>query len=97
MKFTKHTIGKGEKAFSVIETKLFNTPIRASKALCDELKKLKPQIDGTVADYDLPENLASRLFITATVKNGYTNLYLTLKKDEPKAGTNQDTEDDLPF
>lgn len=97
MKFTKRTIGKGDKAFSVIETEVLNTPVRASKALCDELKKIKPQIDGTVADYTLPVDLERRLVITATVKNGYTNLYLTVKKDEPKAGANQDTEEGLPF
>ena len=84
--FTKRTIKEG---FIVIETEAFNTRIRASRALCDVLKGMKPQIDGTSAVYDLP---ADSLMLTAQVKNGFTNLYLTVKKPTEKA-----QEDALPF
>lgn len=85
--FTKRTIKEG---FTVIETEAFNTRIRASRALCDTLKGMKPQIDGTTAVYDLP---ADSLMLTAQVKNGFTNLYLTIKKPT----TELKTDDDLPF
>lgn len=84
--FTKRTIKEG---FTVIETEAFNTRIRASRSLCEALKGMKPQIDGTTAVYDLP---ADSLMLTALVKNGYTNLYLTLKPQIPK-----DDGGDLPF
>lgn len=90
--FTKRTLGKDDKAFTIIETSLYNTPIRASRALCEKLKAYKPQIVGTGAEYDLPvENLK----LTASVKNGYTNIYLTWA--EPKKANAAATEDDLPF
>lgn len=84
--FTKRTIKEG---FTVIETEAFNTHIRASRALCDVLKGMKPQIDGTSAVYDLP---GDSLMLTAQVKNGFTNLYLTIKKPTEKT-----QDDELPF
>lgn len=90
--FTKRTLGKDDKAFTVIETNLYSTPVRASRALCDKLKTFKPLIVGTGAEYDLPfENLK----LTASVKNGYTNIYLTWA--EPKRANAAATDDDLPF
>lgn len=88
--FTKRTIKTKNGEFSTIETRAFNTTIRASRALCDHLKTLKPQIDGTSAVYDIPENI---LTLTAQVKNGFTNFYLTIKKDKPSESSG----DDLPF
>ena len=85
--FTKRTIKEG---FTVIETTICNTRVRASRALCDVLKASKPQMDGTAAVYDLPEDF---LMLTAQVKNGFTNLYLTIKKPTEKTAE----EDDLPF
>lgn len=84
--FTKRTIKDG---FTVIETEAFNTRIRASRALREALKGMKPQIDGTTAVYDLP---ADSIMLTAQVRNGFTNLYLTIKKQTAK-----DEGGDLPF
>ena len=47
-------------------------------------------MDGTSAVYDIPENT---LALTAQVKNGFTNFYLTIKKEKPA----ETTEGDLPF
>lgn len=88
--FTKRTIKTKNGEFSTIETTAFNTVIRASHALCDYLKKFTAQIDGTSAVYDIPEEM---LTLTAQVKNGFTNFYLTIKKEKPA----DDTNGDLPF
>ena len=88
--FTKRTIKTKNGEFSTIETNAFNTTIRASRSLCDHLKTLKPQMDGTSAVYDIPEGI---LTLTAQVKNGFTNFYLTIKKEKPT----ETTEGDLPF
>ena len=88
--FTKRTIKTKNGEFSTIETTAFNTTIRASRALCDYLKKFTAQIDGTSAVYDIPENI---LALTAQVKNGFTNFYLTIKKEKPS----ETGEGDLPF
>ena len=88
--FTKHTIKTRNGEFSSIETNAFNTTIRASRALCDHLKTLKPQMDGTSAVYDIPEGI---LTLTAQVKNGFTNFYLTIKKENPE----ETPKVDLPF
>lgn len=93
---TKHTAGKGDKQFTVYDTKVFGSTVRASKTLIEELAKLKPgAINGTTAEYDLPDDIAKRLILTATVKNGFTNLYLTLKKEEAK--TTEKEDEALPF
>lgn len=88
--FTKRTIKTKNGEFSTIETNAFNTAIRASRALCDYLKKFTAQIDGTSAVYDIPEEM---LALTAQIKNGFTNFYLTIKKEKPA----EDTDSDLPF
>jgi len=95
MKLTaiKRTLGKGEKKFTVCETVAYNTPIRFSRKLVDLLKTLKPQINGTEAEYDLDENTAQKLILTATVKNGYTTIYLTLKEEKEE----KVVDNDLPF
>lgn len=88
--FTKRTIKGKTGDFQVIETNLYNTPVRASRALCDKLKERKPIMNGTGAEYELPvENLR----LSAQVKNGFTNLYITWT--EPKAA--EHTEDGFPF
>ena len=84
--FTTRTIKDG---FTVIETEAFNTRIRASRALREALKGMKPQIDGTTAVNDQP---AASIMLTAQVRNGFTNLYLTIKKQTAK-----DEGGDLPF
>lgn len=94
--FTKHTVGKEGKQFTFYDTKVFGSSVRASKTLLDELAKLKPDgINGTSAEYNLSDEVTKRLIITATGKNGFTNLYLTLKK--PEKFEEVKTEDDLPF
>lgn len=94
---TKKKIGKGEKSFETLETTIFNTPVRIAKALSEELKNSKEGVskvvNGASAEFTISEEIASRLYLTATVKNGYTNLYLTLKKGEAPAAD----EDALPF
>lgn len=95
MKLTiiKKTIGKGDKAFTTLETTIYNTQVRIAKALSEELKNSEKVVDGASAEFTISKEVASRLYLTATVKNGYTNLYLTLKKGEAPTAD----EEDLPF